>query len=89
MQVVLRDSCNFDALTDVYSSWHMGKCAENTAQKMKIERKEQDDYAKLSFEYVERDFTIDVAIKYQTMVFQVGTEPLTPKLENLYRLPGD
>jgi hypothetical protein len=34
----------------VYTSWHMGKCAENTATKMKIERKEQDDYAKLSFE---------------------------------------
>ena len=51
----------------------MGKCAENTAQKMKIERKEQDDYAKLSFEYVERDFTIDEAIKYQTIVYQAGT----------------
>ena len=31
-QVVLRDSCNYDGLTDAYTTWHMGKCAENTAQ---------------------------------------------------------
>jgi acetyl-CoA C-acetyltransferase len=51
-QIVLRDSCNFDALTDVYTSWHMGKCAENMVGKMNISRVAQDDYAKLSFESV-------------------------------------
>ncbi len=49
-QIVLRDACNFDGLTDVYSSWHMGKCAENMVSKLKIGRKEQDEYAKLSYE---------------------------------------
>jgi acetyl-CoA C-acetyltransferase len=51
-QIVLRDSCNFDALTDVYTSWHMGKCAENMVGKMNISRVAQDDYAKLSYESV-------------------------------------
>jgi acetyl-CoA C-acetyltransferase len=48
--VVLRDACNFDGLTDVYTSWHMGRCAEHTVAKLNISRKEQDDYAKLSYE---------------------------------------
>ena len=26
--IKLKDSCNFDGLTDAYSGWHMGKCAE-------------------------------------------------------------
>ncbi len=47
-QVVLKDSCNFDALTDVYTSWHMGKCAESTAVNMNFDRKSQEDYALLS-----------------------------------------
>jgi len=47
--IVLKDGLNFDGLTDVYSSWHMGKCAENMAAKMNISRKEQDDYALLSY----------------------------------------
>lgn len=49
-QVVLKDSCNFDALTDVYSSWHMGKCAENSAMAYGITRPDQDAYARLSHE---------------------------------------
>ena len=46
--VRLQDACHFDALTDVYSNWHMGKCAEHTAKTMNITREEQDDYSKLS-----------------------------------------
>lgn len=45
----LRDSCDFDALTDPYSGWHMGDCAENMVKKMSINRPDQDDYAKESY----------------------------------------
>ena len=51
-EVRLKDACHFDALTDVYTNWHMGKCAENTAMTMKISREEQDEYSKLSLQYV-------------------------------------
>lgn len=47
-EVRLRDACHFDALTDAYTSWHMGKCAEKTAEGMSISRQEQDEYSKLS-----------------------------------------
>ena len=30
----LTDGCNHDALTDAYTNWHMGDCAENTVKKM-------------------------------------------------------
>lgn len=45
----LKDSCHVDALTDAYSGWHMGRCAENTASNMSIGRQEQDDYGILSY----------------------------------------
>ncbi|KAI8352797.1 Thiolase, N-terminal domain-containing protein [Mortierella sp. GBAus27b] len=34
-----------DGLWDVYNQFHMGNCAENTAEKYKITREEQDTYA--------------------------------------------
>jgi len=45
----LTDSCNHDGLTDAYSGWHMGRCAEETATKMGIGRQEQDDYGLESY----------------------------------------
>jgi len=44
----VRDACDFDGLTDAYSGWHMGRCAENTATNMKINKQDQDDYGQLS-----------------------------------------
>ena len=41
----VHDGLTYDGLTDVYNKFHMGNCGENTAQKMGISRKEQDDYA--------------------------------------------
>ncbi|XP_031630961.1 acetyl-CoA acetyltransferase A, mitochondrial isoform X2 [Contarinia nasturtii] len=41
----LTDGIVFDGLTDVYNKFHMGNCAENTAKKYNISRKEQDTYA--------------------------------------------
>ena len=26
--IKLHDTCNYDGLTDAYTGWHMGKCAE-------------------------------------------------------------
>lgn len=43
--VQLIDGIVFDGLTDVYNKFHMGNCAENTAKKMGITRKDQDDFA--------------------------------------------
>jgi len=45
----LTDTCNHDGLTDVGSGWHMGKCAENTASKLKIGRAEQDEVGMESY----------------------------------------
>lgn len=45
----LVDGILFDGLTDVYNQIHMGDCAEHIAKKFKISRKEQDDYAILSY----------------------------------------
>ena len=47
----LIDACHFDALTDAYTSMHMGQCAEKTASDLSIGRQEQDDYTKDSLWY--------------------------------------
>uniref|UniRef100_A0A2A4JWV9 acetyl-CoA C-acetyltransferase n=2 Tax=Heliothis virescens TaxID=7102 RepID=A0A2A4JWV9_HELVI len=47
--VQLNDGILYDGLTDVYNKIHMGNCAENTAKKLNISRKEQDDYAISSY----------------------------------------
>ncbi|XP_049872498.1 acetyl-CoA acetyltransferase, mitochondrial isoform X2 [Pectinophora gossypiella] len=47
MQLV--DGIVFDGLTDVYNKFHMGNCAENTAKKLDISRKQQDEYAISSY----------------------------------------
>ncbi|KAJ6647352.1 Acetyl-CoA acetyltransferase B, mitochondrial [Pseudolycoriella hygida] len=47
--VNLIDGIVFDGLFDVYNKIHMGNCAENTAKKMGITRKDQDDYAISSY----------------------------------------
>lgn len=41
----LEDGLIGDGLWDVYNQIHMGNCAENTAKKYEISRKDQDDYA--------------------------------------------
>ena len=48
--MTLKDGCNHDALTDAYTNWHMGDCAENTVKKMGISREDQDRYARISYE---------------------------------------
>ena len=45
--VNLVDGLTHDGLTDVYNKFHMGNCGENTAKKLDISRKAQDDYGKL------------------------------------------
>lgn len=39
------DGLLIDGLSDTFNSCHMGDCAEHTAKKHEISRKEQDDYA--------------------------------------------
>jgi len=50
----LTDTCNHDGLTDAYSGWHMGKCAEEMATKLGIGRQEQDDYGIESYKRTEK-----------------------------------
>ena len=52
----LTDACDYDALTDPYSGWHMGTCAENTVKRLGIPRAEQDDYARLSHKRYQEAF---------------------------------
>ena len=47
--IKLIDGCNHDALTDAYTNWHMGDCAENMVKKMDISKEDQDLYSKLSY----------------------------------------
>lgn len=42
------DSMVYDALTDVFNQYHMGITAENVAEKYKISRQEQDEFAAAS-----------------------------------------
>ncbi|WEW62040.1 Acetyl-CoA acetyltransferase erg10A, mitochondrial [Emydomyces testavorans] len=48
--VTMEDGLIKDGLWDVYNQFHMGVCAENTAKKHNISRKEQDDYAIRSYQ---------------------------------------
>jgi acetyl-CoA C-acetyltransferase len=45
----LLDGLQYDGLTDIYNHCAMGVCADNTAKEMNISRKDQDDYAILSY----------------------------------------
>ena len=45
----MEDGLIKDGLWDVYNQFHMGVCAEETAKKHNVTRKEQDDYAISSF----------------------------------------
>ena len=48
-EMKLDDGLIKDGLWDVYNQIHMGNCAENTVKKYEITRKEQDDFAILSY----------------------------------------
>ena len=48
-EIKMEDGLIKDGLWDVYNQFHMGKCAEETAKKWDIGRKEQDNYAIASF----------------------------------------
>jgi acetyl-CoA C-acetyltransferase len=45
----LIDGLQHDGLTDLYNYCAMGVCADNTAKEMNISRKDQDDYAIMSY----------------------------------------
>lgn len=47
--VKMLDGIVSDGLTDVYNKFHMGNCAENTAKKLGIDRKAQDEFAIQSY----------------------------------------
>lgn len=67
--VNLLDSLVYDGLTDAYKKFHMGVCGENTAKKMGISRKEQDDFAISSYK--------KTAKSAETGVFEKEIVPVT------------
>jgi len=48
--VNLIDGLLKDGLTDAFDPIHMGNCGENTSKKLNITRKQQDDFATLSYQ---------------------------------------
>ena len=52
--LIMNDGIILDGLWDVYNQFHMGVCAEETATKYNISRKEQDEYAIQSFHRAQR-----------------------------------
>ncbi|XP_076317223.1 acetyl-CoA acetyltransferase, mitochondrial-like isoform X1 [Tachypleus tridentatus] len=48
--ISLIDGCQYDGLTDAYSNLLMGSCADKTAEKYSIGRKEQDSFAVSSYQ---------------------------------------
>ena len=49
----LKDSMIMDGLWDVFNDYHMGRTAENVAEKYHINRRQQDEFAALSQQKVE------------------------------------
>ncbi|OOQ87307.1 Acetyl-CoA acetyltransferase A, mitochondrial [Penicillium brasilianum] len=49
-EIKLEDGLIKDGLWDVYNQFHMGICAEQTAKKYDVSRKDQDEYAIRSYE---------------------------------------
>jgi len=58
--IKLTDTCNHDGLTDAYTGWHMGKCAEEMAVRLNINRERQDDYGILSYKRAESAFQLGI-----------------------------
>jgi len=52
--IKMEDGLIKDGLWDVYNQVHMGNCAEETAKKYDISRKEQDEYAIASFKRAQK-----------------------------------
>jgi acetyl-CoA C-acetyltransferase len=52
----MQDGLIADGLWDVYNQIHMGNCAEKTARDHNISRKEQDDYAILTYKRAQQAY---------------------------------
>jgi acetyl-CoA C-acetyltransferase len=70
-EMKLQDGLIGDGLWDVYNQIHMGNCAENTAKNHNISRKDQDDYAILSYERAQS--------AYKNGLFKEEIVPVTVK----------
>ncbi|MCL2007651.1 MAG: acetyl-CoA C-acetyltransferase [Treponema sp.] len=79
------DSMIKDALTDAFNNYHMGITAENLAEKYKITKEEQDEFAALSQQKCEKAINegkfkeeivrVDVKVKKETIPFEVDEYP--------------
>ena len=69
--ISMEDGLIKDGLWDVYNQFHMGVCAEETAKKFEISRKDQDEYAIASFRRAQK--------AWETGKFNDEVEPVTIK----------
>ncbi|KAK9479952.1 putative acetoacetyl-CoA thiolase [Lipomyces japonicus] len=91
------DSILRDGLWDRYNDMHMGLCAENTAEMLRISKEAQDKFALESYRRarnaiesgVFKTEIVPVNVKTKTgpVVFETDEEPVSASL-NLEKLPG-
>ena len=92
--IELIDSMLHDGLTDAYTKEHMGKLTENLAEKLEISRKEQDEYAKKSYEKARNawnnkkfsDEVFPITIKDRKKDILITTDEEVNKVEDLNKL---
>ena len=92
----LVDGMIVDGLWDVYNDKHMGSCAEMCAEKYKITREDQDDYAinsyKRSQESISRNkfsneiIPVEITTKKGTIIINEDEEPSRVSFEKLKTL---
>ncbi|MBN1634720.1 MAG: acetyl-CoA C-acetyltransferase [Ignavibacteria bacterium] len=85
-----------DGLWDVYNNFHMGNAAELCSRELKISRKEQDDYATLSYKralestdkgmFSEEIIPVEVRVKRESIIISEDEEPKKINIEKGLKL---
>uniref|UniRef100_A0A0B6ZL73 acetyl-CoA C-acetyltransferase n=1 Tax=Arion vulgaris TaxID=1028688 RepID=A0A0B6ZL73_9EUPU len=85
--VKVEDGIVLDGLTDAYNHCHMGNCAENTAKKFNIGRKEQDEFAVRSYKLSQKS-AADGIFKTEIVEVQIPQkkgDPITVSEDEEYK----
>ena len=87
-----------DGLWEIFYDYHMGLTAENIAEKYDISRKEQDEYALMSYKralsaiksgvFKREIVPVEVKQKTDTKLFNVDERPRETSMEALRKLPS-
>ena len=92
----LEDSMIKDGLWDPYNNWHMGNAAELCVKEFKVTRKEQDDFAKDSYEKAQKAQShnwfhrellgVEIQSKKSTTVIDTDEEPTKARFDKMSSL---